>query len=375
MLEDAQIRVLVTESFLRGSFPAQRVQIVSMDEDWKDISSNAAARIDHCIDGTSLAYVIYTSGSTGKPKGVAVPHRALANHMQWMQREFGFHSQDRILQKTPFTFDASVWEFYAPLLIGGQLVMLQPDSHRDPKLLMEAIVKDEITRIQMVPALMSALLGTENLKEALHLRQVFCGGEALSADLAQQIWGQTDVEIVNLYGPTEGTIDATFWRSARCQLNGYVPIGQPISNVQAYVLDENMALAPIGVQGELFICGDGLARGYMNRPGLTAERFVPNPYGGPGTRMYRTGDLVRWQANGNLEYLGRGDQQIKIRGFRIELGEIEAALQEHAGVRHAVVVVREDMPGDKRLVAYYTVNDVVEKEAASGSWAEELRSN
>ena len=373
MLEDAQIRVLVTESFLRGSFPAQRVQIVSMDEDWKDISSNAAARIDHCIDGTSLAYVIYTSGSTGKPKGVAVPHRALANHMQWMQREFGFHSQDRILQKTPFTFDASVWEFYAPLLIGGQLVMLQPDSHRDPKLLMEAIVKDEITRIQMVPALMSALLGTENLKEALHLRQVFCGGEALSADLAQQIWGQTDVEIVNLYGPTEGTIDATFWRSARCQLNGYVPIGQPISNVQAYVLDENMALAPIGVQGELFICGDGLARGYMNRPGLTAERFVPNPYGGPGTRMYRTGDLVRWQANGNLEYLGRGDQQIKIRGFRIELGEIEAALQEHAGVRHAVVVVREDMPGDKRLVAYYTVNDVVEKEAASGSWAEELR--
>lgn len=373
MLEDAQIRVLLAESSLRANFPAGPVQIVSMDENWKDISSNSKARIDHRVDGTSLAYVIYTSGSTGRPKGVAVPHRALANHMQWMQREFGFHSQDRVLQKTPFTFDASVWEFYAPLLVGGQLIMLQPGSHRDPRLLREAIVGGEITHIQMVPALMSALLSAESLKEAVHLRQVFCGGEALSADLAQQIWSQVDVEVVNLYGPTEGTIDTTFWRSARCQLNGNVPIGRPIGNVQIYVLDEQMALAPIGVQGELFISGDGLARGYVNSPRLTAERFIPNPFGEPGARMYRTGDLARWWADGNLEYLGRVDQQVKVRGFRIEPGEIEAALQEYAGVRQAVVVVREDTPGDKRLVAYYTWSDAAEKEAASKSWAEKLR--
>lgn len=352
MLQDAQISILLTEASLRGSVREPALDVVTLDDDWNEICTHPVDRLESCAHAFNLAYVIYTSGSTGTPKGVAISHGALANHMQWIQREFGFHSQDRLLQKTPVSFDASVWEFYAPLLSGGRLVMLEPDSHRDPRLLVNTIVDREITIIQMVPAVLSALLNAESLRGALHLRQVFCGGEAFSAELARQIWAQVDVEAVNLYGPTEGTIDTTFWRGTTCEAGGNVPIGRPVSNVQTYVLDEHMELAPVGVPGELYIGGEGLARGYVNRPGLTAERFLPNPYGEPGVRMYRTGDLVRWLADGSLEYLGRLDQQVKIRGFRIELGEIETALQQHEGVQQAVVIAREDEPGDKRLVAY-----------------------
>ncbi|MEW1640364.1 amino acid adenylation domain-containing protein, partial [Streptomyces sp. NPDC093801] len=298
------------------------------------------------------AYVIFTSGSTGRPKGVAVPHRGVVNRLQWMQSEYRIGASDRVLQKTPFGFDVSVWEFFWPLSTGAALVLARPGGHRDPGYLAELIQREGITVAHFVPSMLQAFVGESSVTACTGLRAVFCSGEALSADLRDRFRTLLDVPLHNLYGPTEASVDVTAWPCENDAEAATVPIGRPVWNTRVYVLDAALRLVPAGSVGELYLAGDQLARGYVNRPGLTAERFVADPFGAAGERMYRTGDLVRWSADGVLEFVGRADDQVKVRGFRIESGEVEAALVSHPSVSRAAVVVREDRPGDRRLVAY-----------------------
>ena len=315
----------------------------------------------------NLAYVIYTSGSTGRPKAAMIEHGAIVNHMKWMLAEFPLRESDRVIQKTPFSFDASVWEFYAPLLAGARLVLARPGGHMDGAYLSRLIAGDRVTVLQVVPTLLRVLLDEPEFAACSSLRRVFCGGEPLPPELVARFRELLDCELVNLYGPTEATIDSTFRRCGAEDTSAPVPIGRPVANTSAYVLDEHLQPSPVGVTGELYVGGDGVARGYLNRPALTAERFIPDPFSAePGSRLYRTGDLARFADDGRIEYLGRADHQVKLRGFRIELGEVESALRSHTGVCEVVVVAREDA-GGQQLVAY-----VVAMEGAAPD-ARELR--
>ncbi|WEP00541.1 amino acid adenylation domain-containing protein (plasmid) [Streptomyces sp. FXJ1.172] len=303
------------------------------------------------------AYVMYTSGSTGRPKGVAIAHAGVVNRLAWMQHEYGLGASDRVLQKTPFGFDVSVWEFFWPLVEGAALVVAAPGGHRDPDYLADLMGRERVTVAHFVPSMLSAFITAAETSgcSVPSLRAVVSSGEALSAELRDRFLSRFGVPLHNLYGPTEASIDVTAWT---CQPDdagavGVVPIGRPVWNTWVYVLDRRLQPVPEGAAGELYLAGVQLARGYHGRPGLTAERFVADPYGAPGERMYRTGDVVRWNSDGQLEYLGRTDDQVKIRGFRIEPGEIEAALLTHPDVAQAAAVVREDGPGGKRLVAYF----------------------
>ncbi|WP_254886101.1 non-ribosomal peptide synthetase [Streptomyces sp. NA02950] len=297
------------------------------------------------------AYVIYTSGSTGRPKGVVVPHAGIVNWLTWLQGAYNLTAADRVLQKTPLGFDVSVREFFWPLLQGATVVVAKPSGHRDPGYLAELIQRERVTIAHFVPSLLQVFLREPAAGACTGLRAVFCSGEALPSDVAGQFRNVLDVPLHNLYGPTEASVEVTAWTCDSDTSRSSVPIGRPVWNTQVYVLDAALRPVPPGVAGELYLAGVQLARGYLERPGLTALRFVANPFT-PGERMYRTGDLARWNAEGQLEYLGRTDDQVKIRGFRIELGEIEAALTVHPSVAQSAVVVREDHPGDKRLVGY-----------------------
>ncbi|MEA5581860.1 amino acid adenylation domain-containing protein [Nodularia harveyana UHCC-0300] len=345
MIQDAEINILLTQTHLLDSLPSQQAQIICLDQDsyYTDETHRASS------SPSDLAYVIYTSGSTGKPKGVMIPHRAIVNHMVWMQNTFPLTSHDQVLQKTPFSFDAAIWEFYAPLLAGAQLVMAQPGGHRDSTYLIDVINKYQITTLQLVPSLLRMLLDSGDFSSCKSLKRIFCGGEVLTTELVERCQSQINAEIYNLYGPTEATIDATCSKVA-AGINQTVPIGCPIANTQIYLLDQNLQPVPVGVPGEIYIGGAGLARGYLHRPELTQERFIPNPFS--EGHLYKTGDLARYLPDGQIEYLGRVDFQVKLRGFRIELGEIETALTQHPQVQQAAAIIREDQPGDQRLVAY-----------------------
>ncbi|MET0395816.1 MAG: amino acid adenylation domain-containing protein, partial [Longimicrobiaceae bacterium] len=353
MLEDSGVRVLLTERALEDRLPAHPAAVVLLDAARERIAEESTDLPPVASDGEQTAYVIYTSGSTGTPKGVAVPHRALANHMGWMQRAFPLAADDRVLQKTPTGFDASVWEFWAPLLAGGTLVMAPPGVHRDATELARVVERERITVLQVVPSLLGAMLEAGGLERCGTLRRLFCGGEALPAEAAARARALTGAEVVNLYGPTEVCIDAVSHVFTGGEGGVTVPIGRPVHNVSARVLDPRGAPVPVGVPGELYLGGAQLARGYLGRAELTAERFVPDVFAGePGARAYRTGDRVRWLADGTLEFLGRIDQQVKVRGFRIEPGEIEAVLRLHPVVVDAAVAARTDGVGGTRLVAY-----------------------
>ncbi|MFJ3204668.1 amino acid adenylation domain-containing protein [Streptomyces sp. NPDC086989] len=297
------------------------------------------------------AYVIYTSGSTGRPKAVVVEHSAIVNRLLWMQDRYGLGADDRVLQKTPFGFDVSVWEFFWPLITGAALVVAEPGGHKDPAYLSRVIQEESVTTVHFVPSMLAAFVEDPEAGRCRSLRRVVCSGEALPEELKNRFLDVLDVPLHNLYGPTEAAVDVTHWDCLR-QESGPVPIGRPIWNTSLYVLDPRGRPVPVGVAGELFLAGAGLARGYLRRPALTAERFPLDPFGPPGSRMYRTGDLARHRADGSVEYLGRTDDQVKIHGFRIELGEIETALGHLDGVGRAAVVVREDVPGERRLVGY-----------------------
>ncbi|HEX6371116.1 MAG TPA: amino acid adenylation domain-containing protein [Longimicrobium sp.] len=355
VLADCGVGVLLTQRKLRAGLPSPAgVRVVELDGG-DAFAAESAEPLEGRPAPESLAYVIYTSGSTGTPKGVAVEHRALANHMAWFVRDFALGADDRVLQKTPIGFDAAGWEVYAPLLTGGVLVMAAHGGERDPRYLVRTLRDQRITTLQLVPSLLRALLDEPELAECAALRRVFCGGEALPGELARR-FGELlpHASLVNLYGPTECCIDAsTHLCGDGDGRRAVVSIGRPVANTRAYVLDEALRPAPVGVPGELYLGGAQVARGYVGRPALTAERFVPDAFGAePGARLYRTGDRARWRADGALEYLGRLDAQVKVRGFRIEPGEIEAALRRHAGVVDCAVIARDDAPGDRRLVAY-----------------------
>ena len=369
MLEDAQISVLLTEQSLLESDSIQGIpQTICLDTDWEIIARQSESNPAPGVVADNLAYVIYTSGSTGKPKGVMLSHRSLCNHMFWMQATFPLTEKDKVLQKTPFSFDASVWEFYAPLLAGAQLLLAKPGGHQDSAYLLKLIAEHKVTTVQLVPSLLQMLLEQGGIETCDSLKHVFCGGEALPVALQEGLLTNLNVNLHNLYGPTEACIDATAWTCKR-GIDGLVPIGRPISNTQIYILDRHGQPVPIGVTGELHIGGAGLARGYFNRPELTAERFIPNPFSNElGARLYKTGDLARYLPDGNIEFLGRIDRQVKIRGFRIELEEIEAVLSQHPSVRQTVVTTWEDLSGNKRLVAYVVPNQ------ESGITTNELRS-
>ncbi|HEV2736000.1 MAG TPA: amino acid adenylation domain-containing protein, partial [Longimicrobiaceae bacterium] len=367
VLDDAAISLVVTREDVRGRLPGYEGTVLLMDDDETPVSPAAHA----AVSLGSLAYVIYTSGSTGRPKGVAVPHRALASYLAWMQRAFPLAAGDRVLQRASAGFDASVWEFWAPLLAGATLVVSPPEAQRDPAELLRVLERERITVLQVVPSLLHPLLEQPGLAEACGtLRRLFCGGEALGADLAGRAAAVVGAQVVNLYGPTEATIYATAHVFAG-EAGATVPIGRAVDRVRTYLVDEGGAPAAGGGPGELYLGGVQVARGYLGRPDLTAERFVPDPFSGePGARLYRTGDSVRELGQGTLEYLGRIDHQVKIRGFRIEPGEIEAVLREQPGVREATVLAREDRPGEGRLVAYLLPETPAGAEDAAGQLAD-----
>ncbi|MDX3119758.1 amino acid adenylation domain-containing protein, partial [Streptomyces scabiei] len=354
VVEDAVPAVVVTVQAFAGVVPAG-VPVVVLD---------AAAVVEESagLDGGGLgvavlpahpAYVIFTSGSTGRPKGVVVTHEGIVNRLAWMQQRFELSAADRVVQKTPFGFDVSVWEFFWPLSVGAGLVVARAGGHRDPGYLASLIVGEGVTTAHFVPSMLEAFLAEPAAAGCGGvLRRVVCSGEALSpvvADRFFEVFG--GVELHNLYGPTEASVDVTAWECEPGSESGVVPIGGPVANTRVYVLDEYVRPVAPGVAGELYLAGVQLARGYVGRAGLTAERFVANPFE-PGLRMYRTGDIARWWAVGHLEYLGRADEQVKIRGFRIEPGEVQAVIAGHARVVQAAVIAREDVAGDRRLVAY-----------------------
>jgi amino acid adenylation domain-containing protein len=311
------------------------------------------------LNPSHLAYVIYTSGSTGAPKGVLIEHRGLGNRLVWMQSAFGLKSNSIVLQRTAFGFDVSVWELFAPLLTGARVVMIRHGGERDPAYLIGVMLRNKVSMVNFVPTAMQLILDEPDISKCTSLEHVLCGGEAMSAALARRFKESLPNAILhNMYGPTEATIDVTSWPCASPVANNeVVPIGRPNANAVIYILDPYGEPVPQGAVGELYIGGVQVARGYLRRPELTEDKFLADPFSSePGARMYRTGDIGRWLADGNIEFLGRSDFQFKIRGFRIELGEIEASLKACPGVRDAVVTVREDTSGDKRLIAYYTSN-------------------
>jgi amino acid adenylation domain-containing protein len=353
MLQDANPPVVLAQSHLADRLPTGVQRTIYVDRDWPSVTSESPEDLTTAVNGKNLAYAIYTSGSTGKPKGVPNVHEGIVNRLLWMQDKYHLTGKDRVLQKTPFSFDVSVWEFFWPLMTGATLVVARPGGHRDPAYLVNLIAEQGITTLHFVPSMLGIFLDTAGLERCRTLRQVFASGEALPYELQQRFFERLAAELHNLYGPTEAAVDVTFFH---CQRNGQltvVPIGRPIANTQIYILDANLEPVSIGATGELHIGGIGLARGYLNRPDLTAQKFIQDPYSKtPGARLYKTGDSARFLPDGNIEYLGRIDQQVKLRGFRIELGEIEEVLLKCPGVRQAAVILREDNPGDKRLVAY-----------------------
>nr|WP_328289559.1 non-ribosomal peptide synthetase [Nocardia aurantiaca] len=316
------------------------------------------------------AYVIFTSGSTGRPKGVAVEHRAIVNRLVWMQHEYPLTADDVVLQKTPATFDVSVWEFFWPLQTGARLVVAKPDGHRDPVYLAQVIAEQGVTTVHFVPSMLSvftAALGAETNpgeRGGGKLNTVFASGEGLPAPTAQRLRELTGARLHNLYGPTEAAVDVTYHEVTDADTVS-VPIGRPVFNTRVYVLDSRLNPVPVGVAGELYLAGVQLARGYVERPDLSADRFVADPFG-TGERMYRTGDLVKWNAAGELEYLGRTDFQVKLRGLRIELGEIEAALLAQPGVAQSVVVVRADAHTGDQLVGYAVSSEATPESLKAG---------
>ncbi|MFF4166783.1 amino acid adenylation domain-containing protein, partial [Streptomyces sp. NPDC001741] len=356
MLADATPAVVVTTSGALGALPVGATGNLVVLDDPGTREEAAAVRGTVVLPGPlpdSPAYVIYTSGSTGLPKGVVVPHRGIVNRLLWMQDAYRIGPDDRVLQKTPSGFDVSVWEFFWPLVTGAVQVVAEPGGHRDPAYLARLIQDAGVTTTHFVPSMLEVFLAEPEAAHCTGLRRVLCSGEALPTGLRERFRALLPAGLHNLYGPTEASVDVTAWDCAEDSAAAVVPIGRPVWNTRTYVLDPALAPAPVGSGGELYLGGVQLAHGYLGRAGLTAERFVADPYGPPGSRLYRTGDLARVTADGVLEFLGRTDDQVKIRGRRVELGEIEYALTRHSRVGSAVVTARTT-PSGVTLAAYVT---------------------
>ncbi|KAB1082354.1 amino acid adenylation domain-containing protein, partial [Neorhizobium galegae] len=373
IVEDAAPRRLLCDAAGRAALgPEALVDLTVVDLEtatpaWADQSADDPDPRALGLSPRHLAYVIYTSGSTGTPKGVMVEHRAILNRLIWMQKAYALNATDVVLQKTPFGFDVSAWEFFWTLLEGATLVLAPPAAHKDPDALVNLIISHRITTAHFVPSMLVSFMEAKSVDRCTSLQRLVCSGEALAASLAHKVrrvlpW----TGLHNLYGPTEAAIDVTAWNCPADFDGSVVPIGRPIANTRLYLLDGHGAPVPFGAVGELYIGGAGVARGYLNRPDLTAERFIASPFV-EGDRLYRSGDLGRYLPDGNLEFLGRNDDQVKIRGFRIEPGEIAARLCEHELVGDAVVVARQDRAGDQRLVAYVVAKPAHGSDEADGA--------
>ena len=372
MLEDSCASLLLIQQNVMCKH--SRLQILQQDKyiiiDNEEIHSDQSRlspdNLDQVNSANSLAYVMYTSGSTGRPKGVQIEHKSVVNRINWMQSKYVLKEDDKVLQKTSFSFDVSVWEIMWPILFGGQLVVAKAGGQKDVEYLLEVIKQEDITRIHFVPAMLHTLIdyletNNSSTSKLSTLRDIYCSGEVLSKRLATRTMSLLQARLHNLYGPTEACIDVTFYRCEEDEIQRArtVPIGQPIDNIRLYILDNYMKLLSPGMPGQLYIGGVGLGRGYINNSESTKDRFILNPFARelglePTDRIYKTGDIVRWLASGKIEYLGRNDQQTKIRGYRIELGEVECALCKHKTVVQACVVIREKHH-QKYLAAYYVL--------------------
>ncbi|MDF5706497.1 MAG: amino acid adenylation domain-containing protein [Nostoc sp. S4] len=362
ILKDAQVAVLLTQQKFVSRLADNHAHAVYLDTDWSLISQETEINPISSVVSLNLAYVIYTSGSTGKPKGAMNTHQGICNRLLWMQEAYQINSTDSILQKTPFSFDVSVWEFFWTLITGARLVIAKPEGHRDSGYLINLIAVEQITTLHFVPSMLQIFIKSSGVEKCTSLKRVICSGEALPIDLQNIFFERLGCELHNLYGPTEAAIDVTFWQ---CQKNSNlktVPIGRPIANTQIYILDAYLQPVPIGVTGEIYIGGVGVARGYLNHKELTNEKFIPNYFNNSKfkihnpqfERLYKTGDLGRYLPDGNIQYVGRADYQVKIRGYRIEIGEIENVLSTHPQVREAVVITHSDRVAQKQLIAYIT---------------------
>ncbi|MBD2483966.1 amino acid adenylation domain-containing protein [Planktothrix sp. FACHB-1365] len=345
ILEDSSVPVLLTQSKLVEELPSHSARVVYFDKDWEEIAFHSQENLSSSVTPDNLAYVIYTSGSTGKPKGVLLAHRGLCNLATAQIQLFDVQPDSRILQFASFSFDASVWEIVMALVPGATLVLALQDSLLPGRALFELLREQKITHANLVPSALATLPD----EELPALQNIVVGGESCLPSLVKR-WADGR-RFFNLYGPTESTVCATI---AQCTKGmGVLPIGRPIANTKIYILDTENQPVSVGVPGELHIGGIGLARGYLNHPDLTEQKFIPNPFSNEsGSRLYKTGDLARYLPDGNIEFLGRIDNQVKIRGFRIELGEVEAAIAQHPAIRETVVIVRENATNDKQLVAY-----------------------
>jgi len=365
MLNDSGTKLLLSQ--VRFSEMVSEFQVETIFTDEEQLYLGDTSNPIHTNTSTDLAYVIYTSGSTGKPKGVMIEHFSLINRLNWMQKKYPIGEDDVILQKTPFTFDVSVWELFWWGIQGAKVCFLKPGGEKEPEEIIIAIEKHKVTTMHFVPSMLNTFLEyiaeRQELDRMKSLRQVFASGEALRVQQVikfnEILYERFTTQLHNLYGPTEAAIDVSYFDCLPEDDFISIPIGKPIDNIKLYVLNKSNKLQPIGVTGELYIAGDGLARGYLNKPDLTAEKFVASPFLN-GERMYRTGDLARWLPDGNIEYLGRMDYQVKVRGFRIELGEIESELLTHKMIQEAAVTVQEDNNGNKYLCAYLVSSRVLE---------------
>lgn len=358
MLDDCHPRVLIVEDSAMappGEMPWTTLSCLLTQEP----ACPGDAAIAHGPTSKDLAYVIFTSGSTGRPKGVMNAHEALLNRLAWMQKAFPLETSDVVVQKTPLTFDVSVWEVFWPLMYGATLLMVKPEGHKDPEYLGELFSREQVSVAHFVPSMLSAFVAAEVLPSCTHLRHVICSGEALPLRLANAVKQTSAAALHNLYGPTEAAIDVTWHTVTANSLKaGSVPIGRAIDGLEIFILDKKLNLVPPGVVGEIFIGGIGLARGYINQPALTAQKFIPSPFSEQGARLYRTGDLGKHRWDGQIEYLGRNDNQVKLRGFRIELGDIETALMHLPAIREAVVTLNQDIHGHATLAAFLTSDDM-----------------
>jgi amino acid adenylation domain-containing protein len=353
MLADSGASVLLAQPRLAPRFADYTGTVVSFDEQAEASEASERGSLPRSVTPENLAYVIYTSGSTGGPKGVQVTHASVCNHLRWRQSAYPLSASDSFLQKASISFDISVWEIFAPLLAGARLVLGEPGGQRDSAYLGRLIAEEQITVAHFHPAMLRAVLQEPDAARWTSLRQVFCGGETLPPETQRLFFDTVRARLCHQYGPTETTIDVAAWDCSPDDARAVIPIGRPISNTRLYVLDGELRPVPVGLPGQLYVGGLALARAYLNRPGLTAERFVPDPFSRePGERLYRTGDHARWLSDGAVQFLGRADAQVKVRGYRVELGEIEAALASHPGVRDAAAALQADAGGEQKLVGY-----------------------
>jgi amino acid adenylation domain-containing protein len=357
ILDNSKASIIVTQRHLIDRLTDHKAEIVCLDKDWTLVAQEPSHNPASPVTSRNLAYAIYTSGSTGTPKGVMIEHLALVNHMHWMQTEFPLTTEDNVFQKTPFSFDASVWEFYAALLTGGRLVIARPYGHQDPAYIIDTINRNNVTILQVVPTMLHMLLEDGDFTTCRTLKRVYCGGELLKTELVTKFKEVQQAELINLYGPTEATIDAGYHPCSQVTTSFAAPIGRPIYNTQMFILDDFFQPTPVGVAGELYIGGALLARGYLNRPDLTAELFFQHTFNNNlKQRIYKTGDIARYLPDGNIELLGRADNQVKIRGYRVELGEIENQIIKFGPEFAQVLVIpQKDISGTPCLVAYIVV--------------------